>query len=106
VFVFVLPFGIPNLEEAIDDAVRKSPGADMLVDVVIKQGHKGIGLIGFNCYEVHGTAATFAGAPPTTGRVPRAVAPTGAPAGQGPGSPAAPRSTPPGPPAGAAPTTP
>lgn len=52
------PFGgVPSLEEATDDAMKKSPTTQFLADVVVRAGHKGIGLIGFDCVEVTGTLA-------------------------------------------------
>ena len=54
VFVFLfIPFGIPNLEEAIDDALRKGNG-DVMIDAVLYSSWWWF-LIGQNSLEVKGT---------------------------------------------------
>ncbi len=53
--ILVFPTGVPNLEEAIDDALTKGHG-DAMVDAVIY--HKGFYIppfYGQNCYQVEGT---------------------------------------------------
>jgi hypothetical protein len=62
-----IPTGVPNLEDATDDAMRTDPQADVLVDVVIRSSAWWF-LIGKQCVTVEGTlarttAATAAPAP-------------------------------------------
>lgn len=55
VVVFLFPWGIPNMKEAIDNAIESAgPEYDALVDgVVYMQNHNF--LIGVQCYKVEGT---------------------------------------------------
>lgn len=60
--VILFPMGQPNMEEAIDRAVRSGPaGADMLTDGVIYIRNRSF-LFGSICAEVSGTAASSRGA--------------------------------------------
>jgi hypothetical protein len=60
--VILIPMGQPNMEEAIDRAVRSGPaGADMLTDGVIYIRNRSF-LFGSVCAEVSGTAASSRGA--------------------------------------------
>jgi len=58
VFVFLFPFGLPNLEEAIDDALEKAHG-NVMVDQVSYYKNKSF-LIGQSCIEVEGTVLNIA----------------------------------------------
>lgn len=54
--ILFIPTGIPNMKEAMDQAIEASPGAVGLSDVTIKQGAFVIPLIyGQQWYEVEGT---------------------------------------------------
>ena len=56
VIVILFPFGIPNMEEAVDQAIESAgPGYDALVDGVLYQKNHAF-LIGQICYVVEGTA--------------------------------------------------
>lgn len=58
VFVFLFPFGIPNLKDAIDDALEKANG-NIMVDQVSYYVNKSF-LIGQSCIEVEGTVLNIA----------------------------------------------
>ena len=54
--ILFFPTGIPDMKEAMDNAIEKSPGAVGLSDVTIKLGNFYIPLIyGQQWYEVEGT---------------------------------------------------
>ncbi len=52
-FVFIVPFGMPSLEEAIDDALEKGRG-NIMVDQVSYAVNKSF-IVGQMCIEVEGT---------------------------------------------------
>ena len=55
VVVFLIPFGIPNMKEAIDRAIENAgPEYDALVDGVVYQLNHNF-LVGQQCYKVEGT---------------------------------------------------
>ncbi len=41
-FLFYIPFGIPNLEEAMDNAIEQTRGAVGLTNVTVKAGQYGL----------------------------------------------------------------
>lgn len=54
--IIFIPTGIPNMKEAMDNAIEKAPGAVGLSDVTVKLGAFYIPLIyGQQWYEVEGT---------------------------------------------------
>jgi len=55
VVVILIPFGIPNMKEAIDQAIEKAgPEYDALVDGVVYQLNHSF-LVGQQCFRVEGT---------------------------------------------------
>ena len=55
VVVFLFPFGIPNMKEAIDRTIEKAgPEYDALVDGVVYQLNHSF-IVGQQCYRVEGT---------------------------------------------------
>ena len=53
--VLCIPFGMPNMKEAIDKAIEKYPGAVGLADGVVKSKSWNVMLYGQNSYIVEGT---------------------------------------------------
>jgi hypothetical protein len=72
VVVILFPWGVPDLEEAIDDAIEKAgPGYDALIDGVVYYKDKSF-LFGKVCYEIEGTPISTRGdrgALPTDGPI-------------------------------------
>jgi len=54
-YLITIPLGIPNMEEAIDKAIEKTPGAIALVDGVVYSKSMWFVLTGYNSYLVEGT---------------------------------------------------
>ena len=53
--VILVPLGVPNLKDAIDDAIEKAgTGYDALIDGVVYQRNKSF-IFGSLCFEVEGT---------------------------------------------------
>lgn len=48
------PLGVPNMEDAIEDAIDEVPGADALVDGVLTQQNNSF-LFGSYCYVIEGS---------------------------------------------------
>lgn len=59
--VFIVPAGMPNMKEAIDDAIEKVPGAVAMLDGVVYYRSWGIPLIyGQNAFVIEGTPLIIA----------------------------------------------
>ena len=56
VLILLFPWGTPNLEEAIDNAIEKDKRAVGLSDVTLKSFIYGIGFLGIAGFEVEGNA--------------------------------------------------
>jgi hypothetical protein len=54
-FIFIFPFGIPNMKEAIDRAIESCPGAVALVDGVIYNDWGYFVIAAYSGYRVEGT---------------------------------------------------
>ena len=59
VVIFIIPWGVPNLEKAVDQALQKGNG-NVMVDQVSYSKIFSLVLIGQHCLEVEGTVLTIA----------------------------------------------
>ncbi len=59
VFIFIIPWGVPNLEKAVDQALQKGNG-NVMVDQVSYSKFFSLGLIGQHCLEVEGAVLKIA----------------------------------------------